>query len=326
VSAGRVVRVTSRSFGETSPEAHRLLEAAGLTVIDEPRGPFGGDALVRQLAGAHGAIVGTDELDAAVLDSLPDLRAIVKHGIGVDNIDLPAAQSRGITVANVRGANAGAVADYVVGVMIAVVRRLVAAQASLARGEWSRFVGRDIGEATVGLIGFGRTGRAVARRLAGFGSRIVTVDPALDAHAAALAGVELMPFEDLLRAADVVSLHLPLAAATHHLIDGAALARMKRGAILINAARGELVDERALAAALDAGVLAGAAVDVFDREPPRADHPLLGRTDVLCTPHIAAYTLDALCATSTTAARHVIDILAGAPCPDVLVGPLTSAS
>lgn len=326
MSNAPVVRITSRSFGEASPDARDLLIQSGMRVVDAPRGPYAGVELVEQLAGARAAIVGTDGLDAEVLAELPDLRAIVKHGIGVDNIDLDAAREAGITVANVKGANAGAVGDYVVGAMIVVVRQVCAARASLERGEWRRFVGEELGAMTVGLLGFGRTGRAVADRLTGFRPRLIVFDPVLDDEGAARAGVELASFEKVLRESDVLSLHLPLDTTTRHTIDAAALARMKRGAVLVNAARAGLVDQRALVDALDAGTLSGAAIDVFDPEPPPADHLLLGRSDVLCTPHLAAYTFEALRTTSLSAARHVIDILAGTPCREALVGALEDGS
>jgi D-3-phosphoglycerate dehydrogenase len=316
-----MVRVTSRSFGETTPRAIAVLEEAGHSVAADPRGPFYRERLIAELEGAKAAIVGTDGLDAAVLGSLPDLRVVVKHGIGVDNIDLEAARDAGITVANVKGSNANAVAEYVVGAMLMTVRRLAAAQASLGRGEWKRFIGRELGGLTIGLIGFGRTGRAVAARLAGFGPRVLAFDPLISPADAAHTGATLSTFDDVLSESDVVSLHLPLEAATRHLLGPAALARMKRGAVLINAARGGLVDAQALAGALDAGHLAGAAVDVYDLEPPPPDHPLLGREDVVCTPHVAAYTVDALDATSLIAARHVVDLLAGRACEDVLTAP-----
>lgn len=323
MNESKLVRVTSRSFGETSPRALGILEEAGFTVADAPRGPFYGDRLVTELANAHAAIVGTDGLDAAVLGDLPDLRVVVKHGIGVDNIDLEAARGAGITVANVKGSNANAVAEYVVCAMLAIVRQLVAAQASLGRGEWRRFIGRELGGLTIGLLGFGRTGRAVAARLAGFQPRLLAYDPVLAAADAAREGVTLASFDEVLGESDVLSLHLPLEDATRHLLGAPALAQMKPGAVLINAARGGLVDAQALADALDAGHLAGAVVDVFDHEPPSAEHPLLGREDVVCTPHIAAYTVDALDATSLIAARHVVDILTGNACDDTLTGPFT---
>jgi phosphoglycerate dehydrogenase-like enzyme len=321
MSGSRLVRITSRSFGEASPEALGILRDAGHTVVDTPRGPFHGDRLIAELTRAHAAIVGTDGLDAAVLGELPELRVLVKHGIGVDNIDLDAARRAGVTVANVKGSNANAVAEYVVAAMLAVVRFLVPARASLARGEWRRFIGRELGGLTIGLLGFGRTGRAVAARLAGFRPRMLAHDPLLTPDEAARTGVLPATFEEVLSQSDVLSLHLPLAPATRNLVDATALGRMKTGAVLINAARGGLVDARALAAALDRGHLAGAAVDVFDHEPPPADHPLLGREDVLCTPHIAAYTADALGATSLIAARHVVDLLAGDACDDALTRP-----
>lgn len=321
MTARSVVRVTSRSFGETTPRAFAVLEEAGHSVVGEPRGPFYDERLIAELHGARAAIVGTDGLDAAVLGRLPDLCAIVKHGIGIDNIDLDAARDANITVANVKGSNANAVAEYVVGAMLMTVRRLAAAQASLGRGEWRRFIGRELGGLTIGLLGFGRTGRAVAARLSGFGPRLLAFDPFVPPDDAARAGATLATFDEVLRESDVVSLHLPLEAATRHLLDAAVLARMKRGAILINAARGGLVDAEALAESLDRGHLAGAAIDVYDHEPPPNDHPLLGREDVVCTPHVAAYTVDALDATSLIAANHVVDILAGRACEDALTGP-----
>lgn len=267
---------------------------------DEPFGSVGG---VREAAGdpaelarlAQGAEVLLTHLapvTAAVL-AAPTLRAVGVTRGGPVNVDLAAATDRGVPIAYLPGRNLGAVAEFTVGAMIALPRSIARASAELATGRWDaryfRFdlTGPELGSATVGLVGLGAVGLRVAELLAGFGARVLGHDPYADADGLRARGVEPVALDELLGASDIVSLHARLTPDTRHLFGTQAFTAMKRGAYFVNTARGELVDQAALLAALDAGHLAGAALDVFDPEPPAADDPLLGRPDVLVTPHLA---------------------------------------
>jgi len=240
----------------------------------------------------------------------PNLRVVQKHGVGVDNIDIGAATELGIAVANAPATNTEAVADLAIGFMVSLLRSIVPAAMSTRAGRWDRFVGHELGRSTVGVVGTGQIGRAVIRRLSGFGSHILAYDVFEDAALAANTGIEYATLERLLRESDVVTLHVPLLDSTRNLISVESLRWMKKSAFLVNIARGELVDETALAEYLVAGSLAGAAVDVFATEPPQ-ESPLLGLSNVIATPHIGAYTSEAMDCMARRCAETVVAVLAG---------------
>jgi (S)-sulfolactate dehydrogenase len=260
-------------------------------------------ALVEDRAALEGAVADARALivrnrtrvDDALLEAAPRLRAVGRLGVGLDNIDVPACRDRGIAVHPATGANAVAVAEYVVAAILLLRRRCFAATAEVAAGDWprARYQGGDeVDGATLALVGFGDIGRAVARRAQALGMTVIAHDPALapDDPAWADAGVRPRALADLLREADALSLHVPKTPQTHHLIDAAALARLPAHAVLVNTARGGVVDEAALADALRQGRLAGAALDVFEAEPLPAGSPLAACDNVLLTPHVAGLT------------------------------------
>ncbi|HEY7729065.1 MAG TPA: hydroxyacid dehydrogenase [Candidatus Eisenbacteria bacterium] len=229
-----------------------------------------------------------------LLEGAPRLRWVARAGAGLDNIDVAAAKERGIVVLNIPGANSVAVAELTIGLLLGLLRQIPAADASLRRGAWekSKFQGRELRGKTIGIVGLGRIGRAVAQRARAFEMTCLACDPLVSLEDARAAGVELLPLAEVLPRADILTLHVPLTPETRGLLGAAEIARMRRGAVLVNAARGGLVDESALHAALVSGALSGAALDVFAVEPPGAS-PLLSLPNVVATPHLGATTVEA---------------------------------
>lgn len=252
-----------------------------------------------KLAGADAAIVASRPLTAALLAAAPRLSFVHHQGVGYhDTVDVGTLRERGIPLAITPGGTTVGVAEHAVMLILAVLRRLPFADAELRDGRFHvnalRPVSRELKGRTVGLLGAGRIGRAVAARLRPFEVRLIYHDPAgADEASDRALGLESKSLADLLAEADILSLHLPLAAATRRIVGADALRRMKAGAFLVNTSRGGLVDEPALVAALRSGHLSGAALDVFDPEPPRPDNPLLALPNVVLTPHVAAGTRDA---------------------------------
>lgn len=279
------------------------LGKGGLQVLDETPGVEvvnvagqGPEALQRALAGAHALIVRSEtRVTAELLNGAPHLRVVARAGTGVDTIDVAAATRRGIAVMNTPGANTVSAAEHAFGLLLALVRHIPEAAAAMRRGEWDRkrFEGTELRAKTIGIVGLGRIGGHVAQIAKAFGMTVVAHDPFLPAERAAELQVKVLPLEQLLRTADVVTLHVALTEDTRHLINDARLKLMKPSAMLVNTARGELVDERALAEAIAARALAGAAIDVFAVEPLPVDSPLRGLDRVILTPHLAASTAEA---------------------------------
>ncbi len=313
----RVV-VTSSSFGKVTNAAYDILRTAGLDVLDNERGPFTGQKLIEVLSRGEAAIVGQDTVDRNVLESCPNLKVIAKHGTGVDNIDLGAARECNIVITNVPSLNADAVAEYTVGLMLALGRRIAEADRGIRSGRWLRLMGSQVGGKTVGIVGFGRIGQLVAKKLRGLEPRILVSDPYPNAAALETYGAELVGLDELLARSDIVTLHLPLVKDTEGLIDANRLGLMKASAVLINTARAGVVDDKALVDCLRAGQIAGAAVDVFAEEPVGSDHPLLSMEQVVLSPHIASYSAEAIDDVSIQAARNVVDVLQRHQCPYVV--------
>jgi D-3-phosphoglycerate dehydrogenase len=256
---------------------------------------------------------GRSQVDAAALRSAaPRLRVVGRAGVGVDNIDLEAARQLGVTVVTAPEASTTAVAELTIGLMLALARDIPAADAALRRGEWPKasMIGSELEGKTLGLVGFGRIGRAVAARAAAFGMSRLAFDPYLDDDAIRAGGAEPASREALLASSDYVSLHLPLTAETRGVFGRSAIAGMKPGARLVCAARGGLIDEQALHQALDEGRLAGAALDVFAQEPPR-DLALLHHPRLVATPHLGAQTVEAQARVAIEIANNVLAALRG---------------
>jgi glyoxylate reductase len=272
--------------------------------------PPSGDELRAGVAEAEGLLsLVTDRVDPAVLDAAPRLRAIANMAVGTDNIDLEAASARGIPVGNTPDVLTDATADLAFALLLALARKIVPGAAKVRDGEWRTWepagdLGADLAGATLGVIGWGRIGQAVARRAAGFGMEVI--------HSSRSSGV---PRDELLARADFVSLHTPLTHETRHLIDTDALARMQPTALLINTARGGVVDQDALRDALHAGQIAGAALDVTDPEPLPADHPLLDAPNLLVVPHVGSATVRTRAKMAAMAVDNLLAALDGRPMP-----------
>jgi D-3-phosphoglycerate dehydrogenase len=251
-------------------------------------------------------------------------RAIVRYGIGVDNVDLAAARSRGIPVCNVPDYCIDEVADHTLAFILALTRQVAPQSRLVHEGEWKLSAPpaafRTLAGMTCGVVGFGRIGRGVVRRLVAFGGRVLVSDPVASPKDVAAVGAESMPLEKLLAGSDLVTLHCPSLPATKGMINASTLAAAKPGLLLVNLSRGDLVDPAALVAALDSGHVAGAALDVFAPEPIPAGHPILGRANVILAPHVASVSAAAVHRLRTTAAELAVASLRGEPLASIVNG------
>ena len=274
---------------------------------------------------AHAVVAGGGQYNGPFMDRAPGLLVVSRRGVGYDNVDVPAATARDIAVCITPDAPTISTAEHALALIMAVAKRLKSAARELhreSRGDlYQIHNGLELHQSRLGLVGFGRIGRHVARVALALGMRVAAFDPHVSPDIVSATGVEpVATLEELLRQADVVSLHLPLSPETRHLIRAETLAQMKPGAILINASRGGLVDEAALLPALESGHLAGAGLDVTDPEPPPLDNPLLHRDDVIITPHIGSATTAGKRRILGGAVLHAVQVLRGEQ-PAGLVNP-----
>jgi phosphoglycerate dehydrogenase-like enzyme len=280
------VAVTEDVWGEPLEELARTR-----SVLRSPAAWQSADALAAAASRARALVVrNRSQIDRALLDACPRLQVIGRAGVGLDNIDLAAAQAKGVVVVAPLGANAVSVAELALGLALALARRVVALDRDCRAGGWDRTPGRELHGSVWGLLGAGATGLACGRLAAALGLRVLAHDPGTS-HGAELAaaGISLVPLDEVVAGADILSCHLPATPATRHLVDASLLARMRPGALLVNVGRGATVDEEALAGALESGRLGGAALDVRETEPPRSGR--LERLDnVIFTPHVAGIT------------------------------------
>lgn len=316
----RLVLVTPPNFDAAAVD---FLAAHGCRAVipDRPEAALTPGDLESLLAGAEGWIVGPRSIvTRALVATAPTCRVFARRGVGHEHVDMEAIRDLGRVGAIAAGGNEDSVADHAIGLMLAVARRVREHQLAMLDGDWSVRVSGDLFRKTVGIIGLGRSGRALARRLRGFEARILVSTPRPDPAFARDHGAEFVDLATLLRESDFVSPHMPLNAATRHLIDAGALAAMKPGAILINTARGGIVDDAALLAALRAGRLAGAGLDVFEGEHDAATRAiameLLALPNVVGTPHSAASTREGLARTNLIAARCIVAVLDGTSAPE----------
>jgi len=316
--SNRKVVITQQFFDDA---AVAYLEANGCDVVvaeflaGRGDGSLSRDELFELLRGANGWIVGHALVSRELLAALPELVVISRRGVGYDRVDVQAAEDLGRIVTIAVGGNEAAVADLAIGLMLGVARRIGESQEAMKGGKWSVLIGTDLSRKTVGLVGLGRIGRQVVRRLQGFETRILVSAPRQDAEYAREAGVTYVPLETLLAESDYVSLHAPLTPETRFLVSDKTIPLMKSDAVLINTARGGLVEDAHLLAALKEGRLGGAGLDVFMSEADAAYRPvadeLIRLPNVVATPHAGASTHEALALTNLIASESVISVFDG---------------
>jgi D-3-phosphoglycerate dehydrogenase len=292
-------------------KAIELLAAADNIYVNAP-GNMTRDDTIAAIGEANAMVIrSSTQADADLLKHAPNLKAIARAGVGVDNVDLDYATEHGIIVMNTPGGNTIATAEHAFGLMLAVSRHVAPAYMSMREGRWDRkkYKGVELKGKTLGVVGFGRIGQAMAKRAQAFEMKVIAFDPYVDADTMQQANVEKVELDDLYQRSDYITLHSIITDETREMINEQALDKMKDGVYIINAARGALINDADLRTALDSGKVAGAALDVFNQEPPPADHPLVGHERVLHTPHLAASTDEAQVAVAVEAAELVIDAL-----------------
>jgi len=296
------------------PASVEEMRAAGLAV--DVKTGLSPKELCEVAAPYHALVVrSATKVTKDVLERASNLKLVVRGGVGVDNIAVEDAKRRGVEVMNTPEAASVSVAEHAIALMFALARRVAAADASIRAGKWekARFEGTELWRKTLGLVGLGRIATEVARRAVGIGMKVIACcrSGRIPDELASL-GVAIVPLDELLGRADIVSLHLPFSKDSHHLFDEARFARMKKGAVLVNCARGGIVDEAALAKAIESGHLGGAAVDVYEKEPVEATNPLLALPNVILTPHLGASTAEGQSRVGAAIAKKVIAFFASA--------------
>jgi D-3-phosphoglycerate dehydrogenase len=270
------------------------------------------EELIDQVGDAHGLIIRSGvKITPEVFAAAPNLKAVARAGVGVDNIDLQAATEHGVIVMNTPGGNTISTAEHTFGLMLALARHIPQGNASLKEGRWDRklYMGVELMGKTLGIIGFGRIGREIASRAQAFGMTVIAHDPFVPGDIFEVTKVKRVALEELYAESDFISLHSLITDETRGMINAETIATMKDGVRIINAARGALIKENDLAEAIKSGKVAGAALDVYDPEPPNPDNPLIGLPEVIDTPHLAASTKDAQIAVAVEAAELIIDVL-----------------
>ena len=291
----------------------KLREFADEIIFNPHDRPLKQSELIELLPGCDGFLAGLDYIDADVIASCDKLRVISRYGAGVDRVDLNAARAHNVAVCNTPGANAQAVADLTLGLMLSVARRIPLLDRSVKSGNWFRNTGLELYSKTIGLFGLGAIGRAVAKRALGFSMRVMAYDPYIDNDYAAKNSIISATIEQIVQESDVISLHLPLNEDTRHIISGELMKKMKRGVIIINTARGGLIEEEILPELLESGQIGGLGLDAFEEEP-LVNTPLSGYDNVVLTPHTAAHTFEATENMADMAVQNLIDVLSGNEC------------
>lgn len=304
---------TARAFWVSGEAAEASLKAAGCEVVQSPRpGPIPEDELIQLLQDCDAVIASSDPYTARVFHECERLKLVARCGVGTDSVDMDAAARSGVVVTNTPGAMSEAVADFTFGLMLSIARRMPEADALMRTGGWDEIRGVAIYGKTLGLVGVGRIGQAVAKRAVGFGMRIIACDPILAAaNGENPSGIEFTSLDKLLAESDFVSLHAPSTSETRGMFNSARFKQMKSTAYLINTARGSLINEADLIQALETEAIAGAALDVYDKEPLPADNPLRKAPRCVLTPHNAFNAVESTQEMSRQSAESVLELLRG---------------
>lgn len=306
------ILIGSTNYSRYCKEGLALLLEAGCTVEENTLGrPFSAQELAEKAADADGVIAGVEHWDEAAFDAAPNLKVIVRFGTGYDTVDLKAAEKHGVQVANTPGLNASSVAEHVAALLLCQLRQIPQLNQSVRSGNWDRLVYRELGDCTVGMIGFGAIGQQLAGKLSGFHPKLLAFDKFPNQAAADRLGVTFVSLEELLNQSDFITIHLPLTEENFHLINNETLAQVKNTAYIINAARGALVDEKAVYQALTQNRLAGYAADVHETEPVSQDNPLLQCGNFVATPHLAGESVSSYRNTGLATATGVLNVLEG---------------
>jgi D-3-phosphoglycerate dehydrogenase len=320
------VLTSARAFWVSGQAAQAALEAAGCEVIPSHRpGPFPEEELIPILQGCDAVIASSEPYNARVFAACPQLKLVARCGVGTDAVDMKAAAEAGVVATNTPGAMTEAVADYTFALMLGIARRLPESDALMRSGGWNEFRGILVYGKTLGLVGVGRIGQAVAQRAKGFSMRILAYDPLLQASGKGDPAIEFVTLDELLAQSDYVSAHVPSLPETVKMFNAERFSRMKPTAYFINTARGTLVDEADLVAALENRVIAGAAIDVYAKEPCPADSPLRSAPNCVLTPHNAFNALESTIEMSRQSAQSVLDLMQGR-LPDNICNPAVWAS
>ncbi|MEW4327786.1 phosphoglycerate dehydrogenase [Rossellomorea marisflavi] len=311
------VIITTPSFGKFHEHLIEEMEERGCRV--HRLIPYSREDMEREIVDADAWIVGLESADAKLLDRAENLKIIAKHGVGVDNVDLEAARSKGIAVTNAPGTNNDAVADLAFGLMLSTARSIPTANALVKSGQWGRFDGVSVGGKTLGIIGLGAIGKGVAKRAGGFEMKVLGYDVSVPAPDEEELGIERVTLNELLASSDYISMHVPLNRYTEGMIGKEQFELMKPTSILVNTARGGVIDEKALYEALSSNQIRGCGLDVYEQEPPVYPE-LIGLDNLVTTPHIAAYTNEAVQLTTEMTVENVIRLLRNEPLENIVNG------
>ncbi|QOX65263.1 phosphoglycerate dehydrogenase [Anoxybacterium hadale] len=312
-----LVTPTSLQPGKGSKALETLKAFSEDLIFNTTGKPLSEDELIPLLADCDGYIAGLDFVTENVLKSCTRLKVVSRYGAGYDRVDIAAAKSLNIPVTNTPGVNAEAVGELAFGLALSVARKIPYLHTNLCGGGWIRSTGIELKGKTIGIMGLGAIGKVVARCAKGFDMEVIAYDPYINAAYCEENGITSASFDEVIMQADVISLHLPLMASTHHMISASAIAKMRPTAILVNTSRGGLIDEDAAYDALKAGRLGGLALDAFEIEPP-TESPLFSLYEVVATPHTGAHTAEAMENMAVLSVQNLIDVLESKPCPFIV--------
>jgi D-3-phosphoglycerate dehydrogenase len=312
-----LVTATSLNPNHPSPALEQLQHFADEVIFNPHGRPLSEDELIPLLDGCEGYIAGLDFITKKVIDSSEKLKIISRYGAGVDRVDIASAHARGVIVCNTPGANAQAVADLAIGLTLGAARKIPMLDRKTREGQWTRSTGVELYAKTMGILGLGAVGRAVAKRAQGFSMTVLAYDPYINEQYVKENDIVASSFDQVIEGSDVISLHLPLTPETRRVINDGVMRRMKRGVIIVNTARGGLIDEEAACELLKSGHLGGLGLDAYEDEPPKQS-PLFELDNVVLTPHTASHTFEATANMATMSVQNLIDILSGKPCPYIV--------